>query len=72
MKWMKTLCAMLAMLLALGGCLAGAEEELFSQGVDQPVEELELALGEGLTSVAGDAGVLAVETAEETAAPEDA
>ena len=70
MKWMKTLCAALAMLLALGGCLAGAEEELFSQGVDQPVEELEMALGEDLTAVTGDAGVLAVETAEEAAAPE--
>ncbi len=63
MKWMKTLCAMLAMLLALGGCLAwaGAEDELLSQSVDQPVEELELALGEGMMA-GDDADVLATET----------
>lgn len=69
MKWMKALCATLAMLLVLGGCLASGEEELFSQGVDRPVEEMELDLGEDLAGEA-DAGT-GVHAAED-AVPEEA
>ncbi len=61
MRFFKALCLVLAVLMALGGGLAEAGEELFSENVDMPVEETELSLEEALIGAEDGAGVLAVE-----------
>ena len=78
MRFFKALCLVLAVLMALGGGLAEAGEELFSENVDMPVEETELSLEEALIGAEDGAGILAVEeqvvelTAEPTEAPTEA
>ena len=61
MRFVKALCLVLAMLMALGGGLAEAGEELFAEDVDRPVAEMELSLEDALIGAEDGDGVLAAE-----------